>query len=168
MARNKHASSRNRCKMGDLATKLRGRQGRNLRDAKFSRAELAFFRLNEGSNKTNRKEIRPDENSRQDGRPGSNKQTPVPHCGPARLQGAAKPLRAPEDTGIPPSGRLGGGRISPLAPSRADHASRSCQRTRQERFLEHIKVLCTQMQGWPRQLVVGVPRPTFGRGTGGG
>jgi hypothetical protein len=92
MMRNKQAASRNPPKKGGLPTKIRGAIAPGRHGGRAATAHLALFTLIEGSNKQTRKEIRPDESSRHDGRLGSKSQKHVPPCGYAILEGPTKPV----------------------------------------------------------------------------
>src|SRR5271155_4557020 len=78
------------------------------------KAQLALFRLSEGSNKQTRKEIRPDESSRHDGRLSSKSQKCVPPRGHAQLESSTKPVRTPENPRLSQIGRLVGGSLVSL------------------------------------------------------
>ena len=60
---------------------------------------------------TNRKEIRPDENSRHDGRLSSKSQKCVPPRGYAVLEGTTKPVRTPENPRLSPLRRVARGSL---------------------------------------------------------
>jgi hypothetical protein len=92
MAWNKHAASRNRPKMGDFRQKFSPFRGYIGGGDWGAVTKLAWLRLNQGSNETTRKEIRPDENSRHNGRLRSYSQKRVPPRGSACYQGATKPV----------------------------------------------------------------------------
>ncbi len=106
---------------------------------------MALFRLNEGSNKQTRKEIRPDENSRHDGRLGSKPQKCVPPRGHAQFEGSTKPVLTPENPRLPPPGRLARGSLvgsvglgSCCLGRQQLQSFNSCRRTRQDAKISQV------------------------------